>query len=1059
MANAQTLFNARVLRNVLRGERDRGVEPPAAAIAAMDHWIDQLQRGVLNRLTESSAEQTFNSEIFGTVLGYEQIGRVVEASLMPKRSSGRDTPDFVLGRFDLTAGVEEWAAVGEIKDAKTDLDQPQVGRANRETPVEQGFRYATKKPGVAWVLVTDLREVRLYKNGYTGAYHSWTLEELRNRERLFEFYVLLRPEGLLDRGREPLAARAFRESISAGRDLTEGFYGLYKAVQQALIASLAAQPASKGMTATQLYGKTHKLLNRVLFVAFCEDHPAELVPRNTLRQVVQRARIDGREGAYWREYLKLFSLLNTGGGVDGVALNAFNGGLFSHDPYFDAVQIPNALFQKRFRVGRGRRQSLEIVGIFGFDVYDFAEDLNEQALGAIFEQSLKDISSGPARVRGFGEIDLTSQQVGGVYYTPREITSHLVQGALGPLFRRLFKEAEAEAAGDSGIGSGRGAERRREFTLLSSYADRLGSLKVMDPACGSGAFLVEALGQLHDEYEKTNRALAGLRRAGGRQRSFLDLDRLILRTNLFGQDLLPESVEISRLSIWLRTARKGEKLETLDATITTGDSLRNGAVETYDAVIGNPPWGAELDGWTAHEVAQRFPDSGEERDSYALFVIRAWEMLKPGGIAALILPNSWLTVDGYRSFRSWLLRHFVVLEVTNTWKIFSDVNHDAAMLVARKRQEPLTTVDTAGPNVMRIAALSRGRTEASKLKQLAEQDWFISHQATDGFQAAQSNHRFEVIYPPRIADELDQIASRCVRLDSVADVTVGIQVYHHTKVSKDFIKRRGFHSQTRKGHDWHPYVDANDVQRYFVEPSSTQWLQYSDLLRDKREFNHYKNPRILVQQIFWQGMSASFQVPDKPILYLNTLFAVYNARGVPLPTLLGVINSRFVSATYERFANRLFGDKFPKVSKLDLASIPVPPMSKATAESIGVAALKLQDHWEALRGAFRDANADLGAAIPEAKLTRFEQFWTMTEGQFSHKASELFGTLTPAQLALVRGAHQRAKGAVDTEWPDITDAELKLEAAIRKAYRVSDRVYSAVIDRVPEPNITWALRP
>ncbi|MER9469364.1 hypothetical protein NKI82_26130 [Mesorhizobium sp. M0482] len=64
-------------------------------------------------------------------------------------------------------------------------------------------------------------------------------------------------------------------------------------------------------------------LNRVLFKAFCEDHPAELVPRNILRQLVQRARADGRQVANWREYRPIFSALNTGGGVDGIALNAF----------------------------------------------------------------------------------------------------------------------------------------------------------------------------------------------------------------------------------------------------------------------------------------------------------------------------------------------------------------------------------------------------------------------------------------------------------------------------------------------------------------------------------------------------------------------------------------------------------------------------------------------------------------------------------------------------------------------------------------------------------------
>ncbi|MBP1886534.1 Eco57I restriction-modification methylase domain-containing protein [Sinorhizobium mexicanum] len=1058
MSKVQSLFNSRVLRNVLRGESERGLSLPAAAITAVNHWIGQLERGVLNKLTESSAEQTFNSEILGTVLGYEQIGRTVEASLMPKRSSGRHTPDFVLGRFDLTAGVEEWGAVGEIKDAKTDLDQPQVGRANRETPVEQGFRYATQKPGIEWVLVTNLREVRLYKNGYTGAYHSWALNDLRDRERLFEFYVLLRPEGLLGRGREPVASRAFRESISAGRELTEGFYGLYKAVQNELIACLSAQPASAGMTSSQLYGKTHKLLNRVLFVAFCEDHPAELVPRNTLRQVVQRARADGREGAYWREYRDLFSALNIGGGVDGVALNAFNGGLFAHDAYFDAVQIPNALFEKRFRVGRGRRQSLEIVGVFGFDVYDFAEDLDEQALGAIFEQSLKDISNGPARVRGIGEIEVTSQQVGGVYYTPQEVTSYLVERALRRVFERLLEEAETAATGHPKIGAGRGAARRRQMVLLTNYADRLGSLKVMDPACGSGAFLVEALAQLHDEHEKTNRALAELQ-GSRRQRSLLDLDRLILRQNLYGRDLLPESVEISRLSIWLRTARRGEKLETLDSSITVGDSLRSGDDEAYDVVIGNPPWGAELDGWSAREIDERFPFSGEERDSYALFVIRTWEMLRPEGMLAFVLPNSWLTVDGYGSFRAWLLRHFELLEITNTWKIFRDVNHDAMLLVAKKRREPLASVDAVGLSTMQIAALSRGRSETAKLKQLAERDWFIAHDTTQGFQAKQPNHRFEVIYPSRIADELDQIAGRCMRLDAVADVTVGIQVYHHTKVPREFIQNRGFHSPTREGSDWYPYVDANDVQRYFIEPSTTQWLQYSDLLRDKRELDHYARPRILVQQIFWQGMSACLQTPTDPVLYLNTLFAIYNARGVPLRTLLGLLNSRFVSATYERFTNRLFGDKFPKVSKLDLASIPVPRMSRASSAAIGDAAVALQGEWEALRQALREANADFAAATPEAKLTRVEKFWAISETEFSRKATELFGPLTPTQIAFVRSAYRKAKSAVDTRWHRIVEVESALEGAVRKAYRVSDRVYDAVLDRVPTPTVAWALRP
>src|SRR5207248_3156762 len=148
---------------------------------------------------------------------------------------------------------------------------------------------------------------------YVTAYHSWALEELVHDDRLIEFYVLLRPQGLLDLGKEPIAQRAFRETISAGRDITDGFYGLYKAVQAAVLSSLLPQSASKSLSAVELEGKAHKLLNRILFIAFAEKHSAQLVPPNTLRQVVLRARANGKDGAYWREYKRLFQALNVGG--------------------------------------------------------------------------------------------------------------------------------------------------------------------------------------------------------------------------------------------------------------------------------------------------------------------------------------------------------------------------------------------------------------------------------------------------------------------------------------------------------------------------------------------------------------------------------------------------------------------------------------------------------------------------------------------------------------------------------------------------------------------------
>lgn len=1059
------LFNPRVLRKYLNTARFEGVELPEGSALIARQWHERLTSGAIDKLSESQVEQTFNNQIFGKLLGYRQIGETAEASLMPKTTgaTGRDIPDFVIGRFDPTANVEQWIAVGEVKDSRSNLDQPQLNRENNETPVEQGFRYATRgRPGIEWVIISNFKEIRLYKNGYTGAFHRWYLHELRNPDKLFEFYALMRPASLIDFGRSPLTARLFRDGISAGKEMTENFYGLYKLAQQKLLTALRPQAASEGLSTAALYGKTHKLLNRLLFAAFCEDHPAELLPRDTLRTIRRKAELDQTGALFWHEYQNFFNLLNSGGGSNGRAINAFNGGLFAPDPYLSQIEIPDQLFTERIQFSRGKRKSLEISGVFGFEIYDFAEDLNAQALGAIFEQSLKDIVKGTKLVRGFGEIDVTNQKTGGVFYTPREITAYIVKGALDVATKDIARSVRDTIDVADVRTKKRGARARQaasEIVFYDRYVEAIKRLQILDPACGSGAFLVEALEQLRTFHEKVHGARAALLGHSPHQQTSFDLNRQILRTNLHGRDILEESVEIARLSLWLRTAAKGEKLEVLDGTICVADSLRDPTLENYDIIIGNPPWGSDLEGWTDEEIQRRFPDCGEEKDSYAVFMIRSWEALKPGGILAFIVPNSWITVEGYETFRGWLLRHFEVLEICNVWKIFADVNHDACILFAKKRPHPLPNDDIvfAASEMISIKAVARGVSELEKRKRLAEEQWLIDHWSTAEFQWRQVSHRFETIFEPEVANQLDRIAGRCRPLGSLADVTVGIQVYHNTRVSKEFIKARGFHSNVRNGSDWHPFVESNDVQRYFCRPSSDQWLKYSSLLHDKRDLQHYQQPRILVQQIFWQRLSAWYEAPTQPRLYLNTLFAVYNARDVPLLCLLGIINSRFISATYERRSNRLLGDKFPKVSKLDLASVPVPRMPARLAEEIAGATEALQARWTQFRGDLVRSGENLAAIDSKATLADFDLFWELRESEFVKSASEKYGASRGTDLELIRQSHRTSVAAVNAQWHEILSAENELDELVARAFRVSDGLYSTLVRATPTPDIRWAL--
>jgi hypothetical protein len=550
------LFNPRLLAREVAKHVSEGRCPPEGAKDLIKSWQRQISTGALARYTETQVEQAFNVTIFEKILGYVSLGQGLTHHIVPKKTSqgGLNIADFVLGTFSPTSNIERWRAVGEIKSIGVNLDMPQTSRRNQETPVQQAFRYALNgKPGVEWVIVTNFTEIRLYRNGYTAAYHRWTLEELCEGARLDEFYVLLRREHIAPDYDEPETLRILNASLSAGMVLTEGFYGLYDLARQKLINALRLQPAFSKLADIDVYGKAHKLLNRVLFAAFCEDHPSHLLPIATLERLHAEALSKRSEGAYWATFQRFFRDLDRGSPPGSpYAYNAFNGGLFAPDTLLDNLHLPDSLFTEPIYYRAHGRESRAITGIFGFHAYDFAEELDVDSLGAIFEQSLKDLPYLDQPLRGHGTTAMTRRETTGVYYTPPSITHFLVSRALAallePIRAEILNEIETTPAKEEKkkkrkLKIGKrvlSVEELRDIDFQERLLERLKTVTLIDPACGSGAFLVEALTQFHQEYERVNAALGQLMGA----EPLFGLDRLILRNNLHGIDILPESVGI-----------------------------------------------------------------------------------------------------------------------------------------------------------------------------------------------------------------------------------------------------------------------------------------------------------------------------------------------------------------------------------------------------------------------------------------------------------------------------------------------------------------------------------
>ena len=164
-----------------------------------------------------------------------------------------------------------------------------------------------------------------------------------------------------------------------------------------------------------------------------------------------------------------------------------------------------------------------------------------------------------------------------------------------------------------------------------------------------------------------------------------------------------------------------------------------------------------------------------------------------------------------------------------------------------------------------------------------------------------------------------------------------------------------------------------------------------------------------------------------------------------------------MSATYERRANRLFGDKFPKVSRIDLATIPIPRMSKVLATRVGKTAFALQRQWEEFRFDLENASSLLTPIDRSASLADFAEFWNMTEQDFIGAASHRYGISTQSNVLLLRRCYAAFVKSVNSRWHQIVSSEEELETLVKRAFGVNEEIYELVTRSTPNPSISWAL--
>ncbi|HJT79252.1 MAG TPA: N-6 DNA methylase, partial [Gemmataceae bacterium] len=828
---AKPLFRPEALRPKLAAF---AVPPQAAAtrtrLAGWAHLLGSRQAEAMKE-TELLAE--FVSDVFLQVLGFTGPAGAGESYTLKREATvavDGKFADAVLGRFSTAGKPPEYVAVLEGKGPRDPLDRPFAGR--KLSAVDQALRYAVNLV-CDWYLVTNLREIRLYHKGHDQlTYERFDTAALAGDAAAFRRFVfLLGAERLVPPPpRNCHLDDLLSESRHARLEMTRGYYRAYAELRHATFDRLCRDNPEVPRPA--VLAATQKMLDRVLFIAFCEDRG--LLPADSIARAYRHAD-PYNPRPIWDNFRGLFRAVNEGSAP--LDITPYNGGLFAPDPVLDRLRVPDEVCRDFDRLASYEYRpptAEDEAGTGGT-----AKLIDVEILGHIFEQSITDLEQLHHAIAGAPAMAGPSRRRReGAFYTPPFITRYIVAATLGPVVRERFEalrrrhQQQATPANRPALddpsayeaGSLRPAERKALVRFWEAWQDDLAALRVVDPACGSGAFLIEAFEQLYAAYQQAQARLEELR--GPR---LFDVDRQILRSNLYGVDLNDEAVDICRLSLWIKTAQPGKPLTSLDHSIRAGNSVIADpaahprafdwraafpevfAAGGFDVVLGNPPYVRQewISPYKAY-LQDHYRAYEGTADLYVYFYELGLELLKPGGRLGFIVTNKWMRAGYGEPLRrlfaesAWVES---VVDFGHAKQIFEDADVFPSIVVVRK------PADGPAPAAARVCAIPR--------EQLRIDD--LSHQiAAEGFDVPRERLGAEPwsLEPPGVAALLEKVRRVGTPLREwvggplLSGIKTGLnEAYLLDTATKD----RLVDADPRCAELFRPYLRGQDINRWQAE--------------------------------------------------------------------------------------------------------------------------------------------------------------------------------------------------------------------------------------------------
>ena len=554
----------------------------------------------------------------------------------------------------------------EMKSFKKSLDGYDTVKGRHRSYAEQAIQYAWGMKA-DWAVLTNFEEIRLYdshvKKPEDGLVWKKPIRFTEYESRFDELWLISK-ESVVSGALDAYRAKVERPPVD------EAFLIDLMNCRQLLAEDIKKNNPS--LIYDLINESVQKILDRLIFIKNCEDRL--IIPAETLWKRLkawQETAIDRKIVTFMMDLKNTFRYFD----------QVYNGKLFEKHPCED-LKISNEVLEEIIDTLYGDGQHLG----YNFSVIpvDVLGQAYELYIGSIIkekeglEQAIKIVK------------ELGKRKKYGIYYTPEYIVDYIVRNTLGKLLKNC------------------------------NTPEDVSRIKVLDPACGSGSFLIKAFDVIKEWYDNYNRKqpVSNRNTLDAHIVAVPNIEERILTENLYGVDLDAQAVEITMLNLSLKAVKTREKLPYMGDHIKCGNSLISGSKEEmmehfgdlwkekkafewreafpevfkqggFDVVIGNPPY-YSMETRTREE--QNFfknvrPDLYRgKNDVYYYFIAFGLDYLRDGGQLGFIVERYWLEATYADKLRAAILGSAIVKEIIDFGKmqIFPESGNHTCILITGK---------------------------------------------------------------------------------------------------------------------------------------------------------------------------------------------------------------------------------------------------------------------------------------------------------------------------------------------------------------------------------------